>query len=145
MIARPPRSTLTATLVPYTTLFRSCRRRSGLRGTCARRLRSLRSPVRLLRAHLRRATRRRDLPGPAGRGYLRLRRRVRRASRPAPRRGRSRAESTTRYLPSTVPATYRPSPSRSEEHTSELQSLMRTSYAVFCLKNKNQDKNKKHT
>src|SRR3546814_4020550 len=26
---------------------------------------------------------------------------------------------------------------RSEEHTSELQSLMRTSYAVFCLKNKN--------
>src|SRR3546814_7392108 len=27
---------------------------------------------------------------------------------------------------------------RSEEHTSELQSLMRISYAVFCLKNKNQ-------
>src|SRR3546814_2359762 len=31
---------------------------------------------------------------------------------------------------------------RSEEHTSELQSLMRISYAVFCLKKKN--KNKKH-
>src|SRR3546814_4835892 len=29
---------------------------------------------------------------------------------------------------------------RSEEHTSELQSLMRISYAVFCLKNKNQNK-----
>src|SRR3546814_2723654 len=29
-----------------------------------------------------------------------------------------------------------PEPPRSEEHTSELQSLMRTSYAVFCLKNK---------
>src|SRR3546814_9999625 len=28
-------------------------------------------------------------------------------------------------------------PARSEEHTSELQSLMRTSYAVFCLNNKN--------
>src|SRR3546814_188422 len=28
---------------------------------------------------------------------------------------------------------------RSEEHTSELQSLMRSSYAVFCLKNKNQN------
>src|SRR3546814_6358287 len=28
---------------------------------------------------------------------------------------------------------------RSEEHTSELQSLMRTSYAVFCLKNKKED------
>src|SRR3546814_3536012 len=32
---------------------------------------------------------------------------------------------------------------RSEEHTSELQSLLRTSYAVFCLKTKN-DSNKKH-
>src|SRR3546814_2377433 len=30
----------------------------------------------------------------------------------------------------------RPAPLRSEEHTSELQSLMRTSYAVFCLKKK---------
>src|SRR3546814_8704626 len=30
---------------------------------------------------------------------------------------------------------------RSEEHTSELQSLMRISYAVFCLKKKNQNKN----
>src|SRR3546814_6780317 len=29
---------------------------------------------------------------------------------------------------------------RSEEHTSELQSLMRISYAVFCLKNKKKDK-----
>src|SRR3546814_2881489 len=33
--------------------------------------------------------------------------------------------------------------SRSEEHTSELQSLMRTSYAVFCLKKKNNYKKKK--
>src|SRR3546814_1242841 len=33
---------------------------------------------------------------------------------------------------------------RSEEHTSELQSLMRTSYAVFCLKKKKQQTNK-HT
>src|SRR3546814_6880065 len=31
---------------------------------------------------------------------------------------------------------------RSEEHTSELQSLMRRSYAVFCLKKKNQNKNR---
>src|SRR3546814_5408229 len=34
-------------------------------------------------------------------------------------------------------------PPRSEEHTSELQSLMRISYAVFCLKKKN--KTQKHT
>src|SRR3546814_8030406 len=33
---------------------------------------------------------------------------------------------------------------RSEEHTSELQSLMRISYAVFCLKTKKKNKNKKH-
>src|SRR3546814_5144044 len=34
---------------------------------------------------------------------------------------------------------------RSEEHTSELQSLMRTSYAVFCLKNKTTKNKKKNT
>src|SRR3546814_2339336 len=34
---------------------------------------------------------------------------------------------------------------RSEEHTSELQSLMRISYAVFCLKNKKQDTHTKTT
>src|SRR3546814_1381872 len=33
---------------------------------------------------------------------------------------------------------------RSEEHTSELQSLMRISYAVFCLKKKKRVKNTKH-
>src|SRR3546814_8586594 len=35
--------------------------------------------------------------------------------------------------------------SRSEEHTSELQSLMRHSYAVFCLKKKNKQKNNQIT
>src|SRR3546814_8502563 len=35
--------------------------------------------------------------------------------------------------------------SRSEEHTSELQSLMRISYAVFCLKKKKKLKQKKHS
>src|SRR3546814_7568750 len=34
---------------------------------------------------------------------------------------------------------------RSEEHTSELQSLMRISYAVFCLKNKNKIRQKQHS
>src|SRR3546814_3972092 len=34
---------------------------------------------------------------------------------------------------------------RSEEHTSELQSLMRISYAVFCLKKKNKNTNNKHS
>src|SRR3546814_9714569 len=35
----------------------------------------------------------------------------------------------------------RRAPARSEEHTSELQSLMRISYAVFCLKKKNKNMN----
>src|SRR3546814_2031361 len=35
--------------------------------------------------------------------------------------------------------------SRSEEHTSELQSLMRISYAVFCLKQKRRHNHEKHT
>src|SRR3546814_4425512 len=38
----------------------------------------------------------------------------------------------------------RPGPDRSEEHTSELQSLMRTSYAVFCLKKNNKAHNTKN-
>src|SRR3546814_10482483 len=38
-----------------------------------------------------------------------------------------------------------PEDGRSEEHTSELQSLMRISYAVFCLKKKNQNTHTKHT
>src|SRR3546814_5569125 len=42
-----------------------------------------------------------------------------------------------------VDRVYRQSLGRSEEHTSELQSLMRISYAVFCLKKKN--KNSKNT
>src|SRR3546814_19471952 len=38
--------------------------------------------------------------------------------------------------PVSAPATAAPGDRRSEEHTSELQSLMRISYAVFCLKKK---------
>src|SRR3546814_3052288 len=46
---------------------------------------------------------------------------------------------------SPVPATMVSSPAlRSEEHTSELQSLMRNSYAVFCLKNKKMQKQTRH-
>src|SRR3546814_2306835 len=90
MIRRPPRSTRTDTLFPYTTLFRSLVGR----------------PLRVGRSH----------HGYAGHsclahaGQSRLRTQCRR-----------RAASRSR---------------RSEEHTSELQSLMRISYAVFCLKKK---------
>src|SRR3546814_9193019 len=99
MILRPPRSTRTDTLFPYTTLFRSPSER-----TCVVR--------------------------------------------------RSRAASRLRHPAPSLPDTPRGTHSmtvdsnalersalerkdRSEEHTSELQSLMRISYAVFCLKKKN--------
>src|SRR3546814_3927041 len=76
MIRRPPRSTRTDTLFPYTTLFRSHDRQRHHRGW---------------------------------RAYHRI-------------------------APVRQSAPTRRRPARSEEHTSELQSLMRISYAVFCLK-----------
>src|SRR3546814_12646627 len=81
MIRRPPRSTRTDTLFPYTTLFRS----------------------------------RRSIGGSA----------------------RRRRFSSCRIFFSAGRASF---PARSEEHTSELQSLMRISYAVFCLKKKKKKK-----
>src|SRR3546814_2088808 len=110
MIRRPPRSTRTDTLFPYTTLFRSlvvARRGSAARGAGL----SARSPLRLGTAGGRQ---RRD-DGPDG--HVRYR-----------RRGRRRIDVER----------------RSEEHTSELQSLMRISYAVFCLKKKTQTFYKQH-
>src|SRR3546814_8838839 len=86
MVLRPPRSTRTDTLFPYTTLFRSPRRSSPDRG-CG--------------------------------GY------------------RGRSASTCRR-----PREWRGGRRRSEEHTSELQSLMRISYAVFCLKKNTEHINK---
>src|SRR3546814_10706522 len=104
MIRRPPISTRTDTLFPYTTLFRSRRDRRRRQSGHALRLWRRRFPRRPARAGGR--FRRR------GRGFRRYLRRAVRRSR------------------------------RSEEHTSELQSLMRISYAVFCLKKK---KNQLHT
>src|SRR3546814_3092381 len=91
MIRRPPRSTRTDTLFPYTTLFRSADRRALL----------LRIAV----------------------------------SHEEPR------TMTLRFEALSVRAGVR----RSEEHTSELQSLMRISYAVFCLKKKKNKTQKQKT
>src|SRR3546814_3871764 len=84
MIRRPPRSTRTDTLFPYTTLFRSKR-------------------------------------AAFGHGF------------------QFQSKGLTRHQPRVDPqwSTVR---GRSEEHTSELQSLMRISYAVFCLKKKTHKK-----
>src|SRR3546814_6511548 len=92
MIRRPPRSTRTDTLFPYTTLFRS--------------------------------TVEDEMPG----GF----------NNPGP----------ASPLPLVAPQRWKlwlcepPRDLRSEEHTSELQSLMRISYAVFCLKKKKKTKKK---
>src|SRR3546814_6538691 len=101
LIRRPPRSTRTATLFPYTTLLRS--RRLHHRGHRAVRL-------------------------------CQPRRRGRRAfARPAPAPARM---DRTRARAAGVPGRDVSVLDRSEEHTTERQSLMRISYAVFCLKKK---------
>src|SRR3546814_8993062 len=55
------------------------------------------------------------------------------------------ATETATWLPITCAATMVSASARSEEHTSELQSLMRISYAVFCLKKKKKHHNHKNT
>src|SRR3546814_6551424 len=114
MIRRPPRSTRTDTLFPYTTLFRSPRRNEHAIG---RRQAAQGSAPRAVRA---------AQPDPDDH-------RLRDRHRPDLSRinGQARRD--------------RGSGTRSEEHTSELQSLMRISYAVFCLKKRmtSTDKKKK--
>src|SRR3546814_3589561 len=105
MCRRPPRSTRTDTLFPYTTLFRSGRHHPVDRahppiyggGDAARRNAAAGASASVDRLRF------------AGR-----------------RRHRDRCLAVRLSLPHV----------RSEEHTSELQSLMRISYAVFCLKKK---------
>src|SRR3546814_2410679 len=131
MIRRPPRSTRTDTLFPYTTLFRSADRHS-----CRRDRRSAAAAAELrpvdervgeiagVRARQGR-TPRRDRQGAWRKGSGRARGALAIAlCRDDARRGtagRHRDHQDSR---------------RSEEHTSELQSLMRISYADLCLKKK---------
>src|SRR3546814_7653367 len=111
-IPRPPRSTLTDTLAPYTTLFRSPAH-LGLR--LLPRRRPLLRPFREQTAR-----------------QMRARRRVPQLDRPQV--GRVFGVRHARLLGGR----------RSEEHTSELQSLMRISYAVFCLKKNNTQTSNMH-
>src|SRR3546814_8700312 len=108
MIRRPPRSTRTDTLFPYTTLFRSRHRQAGGH------------PHRLPPRTPPRLGRRPAHPGPP------VREAWREPDRDRQRHGQPRDRQA-----------------RSEEHTSELQSLMCISYAVFCLKKKKKTK-KRH-
>src|SRR3546814_2490350 len=116
MIRRPPRSTRTDTLFPYTTLFRSVlddrEHRLGRIGEHAA-LDPLQQPVGLIA------------------GKIRLEAQAARAGLLAQRLGLV-----------ALGIVVGESRVRSEEHTSELQSLMRNSYAVFCLTKKKQYKYK---
>src|SRR3546814_5150893 len=108
MIRRPPRSTRTDTLFPYTTLFRSVRA-TGL--------------TRVLQTN--------DRPTKLARALQELGRLI-------------KSLYMLRFIDD---ETYRRRilVQRSEEHTSELQSLMRISYAVFCLKKQNNNLTHKNT
>src|SRR3546814_3282477 len=108
MIRRPPRSTRTDTLFPYTTLFRSDSAPQVRHGV------ELCLKIRKRRTTLTRTGR------VTGLGH-------------EPVDNTVKDNAVVEALPG-----QRLDPLRSEEHTSELQSLMRISYAVFCLKKKKQ-------
>src|SRR3546814_5264850 len=114
MIRRPPRSTPTDTLFPYTTLFRSC-------GEAAQREDRL-DDVQAVRAI-------EVITVPAARPQMPVAIEI-------VGNGELRVD-----LDPVVDHRIRLRRERSEEHTSELQSLMRISYAVFCLKKKNKKPN----
>src|SRR3546814_4171781 len=111
MIRRPPRSTRTATLFPYTTLFRS-----GPLAEAEPRQQALR-PRHAFGART----------AGVDRGDLDVLRRRRRRQQIVALEHEAERFPAQRGEGVLV---------RSEEHTSELQSLMRISYAVFCLKKK---------
>src|SRR3546814_8460701 len=102
MIRRPPRSTRTGTLFPYTTLFRSITVQARQRGD---------GRPALVAADLEHAV-----------------------------EVEHRSQDLARIVDLAAvfgDGVFQPVVGRSEEHTSDLQSLMRISYAVFCLKKKN--------
>src|SRR3546814_2537260 len=116
MIRRPPRSTRTDTLFPYTTLFRSCQETGdGLLHAVV-----FSWFIAIVSCFSN------------GIGW--------RGADGAPRQS-TRRGSAVRSAAGAKPSHQ----SRSEEHTSELQSLMRTSYAVFCLKKNNTEHHQNNT
>src|SRR3546814_3881192 len=115
MIRRPPRSTRTDTLFPYTTLFRSLGKNLRIE------MIEMQEDVILMRA---------DATAFANFDRHRARNHVARGKILGRRRITLHEALAFRIDEIT----------RSEEHTSELQSLMRISYAVFCLKNKKTNK-----
>src|SRR3546814_15131910 len=126
MIRRPPRSTRTDTLFPYTTLFRSkacpSTRLPGVRERCRPHEHVLSMPPTAAEDRLADLYRNQDRRGDHEQKGQREKRLAER------QHGHLRLKGL-----------------RSEEHTSELQSLMRISYAVFCLKKKKHRKTTRDT
>src|SRR3546814_4549027 len=161
MIPRPPRSTRTDTLFPYTTLFRSRARpvrgvRQGrLVGACLRQQRGRRTRLVVGQPGRQRAHRRggADRRGADPAAHVRHRIRLPLLSHrmpsatPSPNEAEELPQPYLLFLGDIVEPAYAKTAFglrdwapercvgefRSEEHTSELQSLMRISYAVFCL------------
>src|SRR3546814_7661892 len=116
MIRRPPRSPRTDTLFPYTTLFRSYI-----------------SLSRLPTVHV-------ALPQPES--QMRRKRSIGKHAHHTMRFTAIFPQAAQNAIGAFVEQRFHRRGRRSEEHTSELQSLMRISYAVFCLKKKNKTKHK---
>src|SRR3546814_3817066 len=136
MIRRPPRSTRTDTLFPYTTLFRSGTEATRRGGSWLQLHQGL-FLHREIRLHIH--VRRRGIlvsEPQCNDGNIDPRLKQVHCRRVSKRMGSDRALKESRIL---APCNC-DGEARSEEHTSELQSLMRISYAVFCLKKKTKDK-----
>src|SRR3546814_4269843 len=137
MIRRPPRSTRTDTLFPYTTLFRSrraphARPATTRRGTTkARRFRESRRGADHPRESAGRAASLRN----EAQGFVDAQQRGIRLGRRGLGAGAQHATQAFGVIAHRTVFFLHRLQTRSEEHTSELQSLMRISYAVFCLKN----------
>src|SRR3546814_8622204 len=129
MIRRPPRSTRTDTLLPYTTLFLS--QRATVRAACCEHRSAPRCWPRRPRWRLQWWPRWQELRGWSVRGSC------------------SKLHGEGCGLDANADGDCAPChvghDRRSEEHTSELQSLMRISYAVFCLKKKTQKNKEKES
>src|SRR3546814_8959910 len=123
MIPPPPRSTRTDTLFPYTTRFRSSEHAMDVPAQIAR---YALDPIAATEEPEALAARRLDLEIIAHRPHL---------ARAQPPFAMEALGTVARGDLIGFPAPAEPA-RRSEEHTSELQSLMRISYAVFCLKTK---------
>src|SRR3546814_5007229 len=129
MLRRPPRSTRTDTLCPSPTLFRSAALEGVQRVDCTDPGEEALVVALLLRRQV-------EQPGATAALVTPDRNLARRVAVNLQRWSIAVDDSAGRSLADTPPGVFL----RSEEHTSELQSLMRISYAVFCLKKKNNTK-----